>query len=72
MNTRSIVAGLVLAVIAGLALAQGPAINFGVLDQDKDGYLTSQEFGSYCGGYGRGMMGQMGPRGQQGAGMGMM
>ena len=47
MNTRSIVAGLVLAVIAGLALAQGPAINFGVLDQDKDGYLTSQEFGSY-------------------------
>ena len=72
MNTRSIMAGLVLAVIAGLALAQGPAINFGALDQDKDGYLTPQEFSSYCGGSGRGMMGEMSPKGQQGAGMGMM
>jgi Ca2+-binding EF-hand superfamily protein len=72
MNTRSIIAGLVLAVIAGVALAQSRGVNFGSLDQDKDGYLTPQEFTSFCGGYGRGMMGQAGPRGQNQQGVGMM
>jgi Ca2+-binding EF-hand superfamily protein len=72
MKTRSIIAGLVLAVIAGVALAQSRGVNFATLDQDKDGYLTPQEFTSFCGGYGRGMMGQAGPRGQNQQGVGMM
>ena len=72
MKTGRGMAGLLLAMIAGLALAQGPAVNFGSLDQDKDGYLTPQEFTSYCGGYGRGMMGQAGSKGQNQQGVGMM